>query len=222
MDPTTPKTCALYLRVSTDDGRQDLDNQRPAVAQLARRRGFEIVEVYEEKRSAAKKRPEFERMKVAAHGGKFDAVIVWSLDRLGRSMVGNIRTVVEFDRLGVEVISVQEPWMDTTAAPGVRDLLLAIFSWVAEQERLRISERTKAGLERARKKGRLGRPRVRVDIERALELTEDQGLSIRAAANKLGVGASTLHRALKAHEQLMEMTLHSCAKEGVLDDPHRK
>ena len=155
-------------------------------------------------------------MRVAAHAGKFDAVIVWSLDRLGRSMVGNIRTVIDFDRLGVEVISVQEPWMDTTAAPGVRDLLLAIFSWVAEQERRRISERTKAGLEKARARGRLGRPRVRVDLERALEL-RSQGFSIRAAARTLGIGASTLHRALAAHDTIET----ACSKEGVLDGPHQ-
>lgn len=219
LSPATPRTCCLYLRVSTTNGTQDLENQRPDLVRLARARGFEIVEVYEERGSAVKHRREFERMKVAAHAAKFGAIIVWSLDRLGRSMVGNLRTVIEFDRIGVQVISVKEPWMDTSGP--VRDLLLAIFSWVAEQERRRISERTKAGLEKARKKGRLGRPRVHVDLPRALELTRNQGLSIRAAATKLGIGASTLHRALKAHEELAEMTSGGRPKEDQPDGSHQ-
>jgi putative DNA-invertase from lambdoid prophage Rac len=134
-------------------------------------------------------------MMAAARAGAIDVVVVWSLDRLGRSMVGNIETVLELDRLGVEVVSVEEPWLDT-ASP-VRDLLIAIFSWIAEQERRRISERTKAGLDRARRTGkRLGRPRARVSVLEARALLAT-GLTRAKAAQKLGVSETTLRRTLR-------------------------
>ena len=138
---------AVFLRVSTD--RQTLENQRAEVEQLARARGYEPV-VYEETESAAaKRRPVFERMLADARAGKLKAVAVWAIDRLHRSMQGAINDVLELDRLGVRVLSVRESWLDTSGP--VRPLLVAIFGWVAEQERARLIERTKAGLERARR-----------------------------------------------------------------------
>src|SRR5467141_1966984 len=93
----------------------------------------------------------------------------WCCWSLGRSMVGNLQAVLELDRIGVQIVSVREPWLDTSGP--VRSLLIAIFSWVAEQERSRLIERTRAGLDRARREGkRIGRPRVRVDLTKALAL----------------------------------------------------
>ncbi len=195
-------TCALYLRCSS--AQQSLENQRPDLLRLARARGLEIVEIFEEKVSATKKRPAFERMMLHAHQGRWSNLIIWAVDRLGRSLVGNVEVLLKLDACGVRVVSVQEAWLDSGGP--VRDLLISIFSWVAEQERRRISERTKAGLERARRKGRtLGRPRRWIDIDRALALRAS-GMTIRRTAQKLGVGASTLHRALAAHEALAEAT----------------
>ena len=77
----------------------------------------------------------------AARRAGFDALIVWAIDRFGRSMVGNLTDVLELDRLGVQVVSVRESWLDTGSP--VRNLLIAIFSWVAEQERTRLVERTR-------------------------------------------------------------------------------
>ena len=187
--------CGLYLRVSTD--RQHTDNQRPEVEQLARARGLETVDVFEEKISAtAKDRHEWHRLRAAAHAGKLDAVVVFAIDRIGRTMVGNIQEILELDRIGVQVISVTEPWMDTGGP--VRTLLIAIFSWVAEQEHQRIRERVKAGLERARREGkRIGRPRTFVPVARAIGLRR-KGLSYREIARRLRVGYGTLQRALKA------------------------
>jgi putative DNA-invertase from lambdoid prophage Rac len=190
-----PLRAALYLRVSTQD--QDLGNQRPDLEQLAKTRGLLVVGVYEEKVSAAKVRPEFNRMMNDAHAGKFDILVVWALDRLGRSMVGNLTTVLKLDSLGVEVISVKEPWLDVGGP--VRSLLIAVFGWVAEQERIRIVERTRAGLEHARAKGvRLGRPKAKVDLDAAVRL-RNGGMTLREVAKKLKVGASTLHRMLQGH-----------------------
>lgn len=139
---------AMYLRVSTDE--QNTDNQRPELEQLARARNVEVVAPYEEHASAAKARPRFEAMTNDAHRGAFDVLLLWALDRLGRSMVGNLQAVLELDRRGVQVFSVREPWLDTGGP--VRPLLVAIFSWVAEQERAQLVARTKAGIERARRR----------------------------------------------------------------------
>ncbi|MDH5675279.1 MAG: recombinase family protein [Myxococcales bacterium] len=188
------RKAAVYLRVSR--GEQSLDNQLPDLKRLARARKLRVVETFEESVSATGARPEFKKMMEAAHRGAFEVLLVWSLDRLGRSMTGNLQAVLDLDRCGVEVLSVREPWLDTGGP--VRPLLIAIFGWVAEQERAQISERTKAGLARARKKGvRLGRPKRRVDQRRA-ERLRAKGMSFRAIANQLGVPLSTLHRALRS------------------------
>ncbi len=184
---------ALYLRVSTEE--QSTANQMPELEQLAAARRLRVVAVYEEQASAARKRPQFEQMMADAHRGRFDVLIVWALDRLGRSTLGNMSAVLELERRGARVVSVREPWLDTGGP--VRDLLLAIFSWVAEQERARLIERTKAGLDRARRRGiRLGRPAARVDsIVHAQELVEVHGY--REAARRLRVGVGSLHRMVK-------------------------
>lgn len=187
------KSAAVYLRVSTD--RQTVANQRPDVEQLVRARGLDVVQVYEEQGSAAKKRPVFDSMMADARRGRFKVLVIWALDRFGRSMVGNMADVTELDRVGVTVVSVREPWLDTGGP--VRSLLIAIFSWCAEQERARLIERTKAGLATARRRGkRLGRPRgPRIDLEGARALIAERK-SLRAAAGALGVPESTLRRAL--------------------------
>ena len=135
--------------MSTD--RQETECQRPEVEQLARVRGFEVVKVFEEKMSAAKVRPEYAKMMREARRGIFDVIVVWAIDRFGRSMIGNVSDVLELDRVGVQVVSVRESWLDTGSP--VRTLLLAIFSWLAEQERVRIGERTRARMAAARRRG---------------------------------------------------------------------
>lgn len=187
-------TTAIYLRVSKSDGSQSLDNQRPEVEQLVRARGLEVAHVYEEQASAAKVRPKYEQMLKDARRGKFDVLVIWALDRFGRSMTGNLTDVLELDRIGVTVVSVLESWLDTGSP--VRSLLIAIFSWVAEQERARLIERTKAGLDAARRRGaKIGRPRRRFDVVRARELRAS-GMSLRKVAAELNVPQATLMRAL--------------------------
>jgi DNA invertase Pin-like site-specific DNA recombinase len=186
---------AIYLRVSSDV--QTTANQVPDVEQLARQRG-EVVQRYEETGSAAKRRPAFEAMLADAKRGRFDALVIWAIDRFGRSMVGNLQDLLELDRVGVRVVSVREPWLDT-AGP-TRGLLVAIFSWCAEQERARLIERTKAGMARAKRHGtrsgrKIGRPKARVDVE-AARAAMAAGASQRAAAAALGVSLATLQRAL--------------------------
>lgn len=185
------KRVAIYLRVSTD--RQTTDNQRPEVEQLARQRG-EVVRVYEERASSKKRRPEYERMIRDAKRGAFDLLAIWAIDRFGRSMAGNLADITELDRVGVRVVSAREPWLDTSGP--TRPLLVAIFSWVAEQEHARIVERIHAGLATARRKGkRLGRKPLRIDLDE-VERHRAGGLSVRATAEAMGLTLSTLQRGM--------------------------
>ncbi len=188
------KRAALYIRVSTD--KQTTENQVAELRQLAAARNLEPI-IYEEVESAAKARPVLDRMLTDARAGKVRAILVWALDRLHRSMVGSIQTVLECDRLGVSVVSLREPWLDT-AGP-VRPLLIAIFGWVAEQERTRLIERTKAGLARARAQGkRLGRPAASQVLLHAAAERVCRGEPARAVARQAGLSERTLRRFLAA------------------------
>ena len=197
--PATVKPrAACYFRVSTSQ--QETENQRPSVLQLVRARDYDVVRVFDEVGSVGKRRPVLDQLLLAAHRGEFEVLVVFAIDRLGRSMVGNLEAITKLAECGVRVVSVTEPWL-TMDGP-VRDLLIAVFSWVAEQERARLRERTRAGLERARAQGkRLGRPRVEVDVEKAIALLAT-GLSYRKVARTLGCGASTLHRVVGDHRLL--------------------
>ena len=200
---TKTKRAAIYLRCSTSG--QSTDNQRPEVEQFVQARGLQVVAVYEENVSAAARvRPEFDRMMKAAHTGAWSVLVCWSMDRLGRSMVGNLQTVLDHERKGVTVLSVKESFLDAELGPA-RQLLLGVLGWVAEQERIRIGERVRAGLERAkRQKGiKLGRPCAHVNVGLARRL-QDEGQSIRSIAKTLGVSSSALHRALSRNSLLQE------------------
>ena len=141
---------ASYLRVSTLH--QDEGNQAPEVEALIKARfpGAQLT-AYREKKSAAKKRPVFEGLMRDAKAGRFQALVVWSIDRFGRSAHGDVADVLALDAAGVQVVSCREPWLDTRGP--TRDLLLPIISWVAQQERERLRERIAAGLERVREAG---------------------------------------------------------------------
>src|SRR5215212_2247968 len=120
------------------------------------RRAAVYLRVSTEKQTSQNQVEDVKRLAIARG---YEAVGCVALDRLHRSMTGAINTVLECDRLGVPVLSVREPWLDTSGP--VRPLLVAIFGWVAEQERSVLITRTKAGIERARRQGKtLGRPKA--------------------------------------------------------------
>jgi DNA invertase Pin-like site-specific DNA recombinase len=182
-------TTAIYLRVSS--AVQTVENQRPDIERAIAARGLTVTHVYEEQASAAKFRPEFERMMADAREKKFTTLVIWALDRFGRSMAGNVRDVLELDKAGIKVVSVKEPWMDTEGP--VRDLLVAIFGWVAQHERSRLIERTKAGLMIAKANGKvLGHPSTVLKPDHAEIIAawkaepEDTRGGYRVLAEKLG------------------------------------
>jgi DNA invertase Pin-like site-specific DNA recombinase len=146
--------------VSKNDDSQDPQNQLNPLRDYAKALGGEIVGEYVDLASGSRSdRENFLRMLEDADKRRFDLLLIWSLDRLSREGISN--TLGYLDRLkrnGVAVKSLQESWLDTRDE-SLGQLLIAIFSWVAQQERKRIVERTRAGLEKAKKNGSvLGRP----------------------------------------------------------------
>jgi len=156
----TTKQCAIYLRVSKNDESQTPDNQREPLRNMASSLDLEIIHEYIDLASGGNSnRPQFQQMLKDAKERKFGMVLVWSLDRFSREGISNtLHYLEELRKSSVALKSLQESWLDTSDE-GIGKLLISIFSWVAEQERKRISERTKAGLSRARAGGKsLGRP----------------------------------------------------------------
>jgi DNA invertase Pin-like site-specific DNA recombinase len=138
-------------------------------------------------------REQFRAMFAAASRREFDAVVTWAPDRLSREGVAqtfeHIKTLLGY---GVQYISYSEAHFRTTGPAG--ELMIAIAAWIAQQERVRLSERTKAGLERARRQGRVGgrRPLV-LDRERIARM-DREGFSMREIAAEIGTCAASVCR----------------------------
>jgi DNA invertase Pin-like site-specific DNA recombinase len=188
---------ALYGRVSKDDGKQSTENQLHELREFCQRSGGRIVHEYVDRTSGkTADRPQFRRMYEDASKRKFDLVLFWSLDRFSRE--GVLETLNHLKRLsawGVDWRSYQESYFDSCCP--FKDLVISLMATLAKQEHLRISERTKAGLLRARRAGKvLGRPRVEVNVDKLRQL-QQEGLSLRRIAAKERLSLSTLARALK-------------------------
>jgi putative DNA-invertase from lambdoid prophage Rac len=179
------KRAAIYIRVST--GEQNHANQVPDLQAMAKRLKCRVVNIYHEKVSAHARRPAFGEMLKDARAGKFEALLVWSI---------NLNTILELDSLGVHVQSHREPWLDNQGP--VRPLLIAIFSWVAEQEHHQISERTKAGQADARAAGRYtGLPSSLIPLVKFRKLVA-QGLTIRELAEEFKRSKTTIWKLVRA------------------------
>ena len=189
-----PKRAALYLRVSTDQ--QSTEAQRLALEAVAAQRGWTVAAIYEDAGvSGAKgrdKRPGLDRLLQDAGRAKFDVVMAWALDRLGRSLIDLLDTLRELEAVGAALVLHQQP-IDTTTPAG--KMFFAITGAFAEFERGMIRSRVMAGLERARAKGkRLGRRPVRPSVEAKSRDHLAAGNGIVKTARTLGVGVSTVQR----------------------------
>ena len=186
---------ALYGRVSTKDKGQDTENQLRALREFAAANHWDVVKEYVDTVSGSGKahRPAFEQMMTDAANRQVDLVLFWSLDRLSRE--GVAKTVGYLDRLttaGVSWRSYTEQYLDSCGI--FKDAVLAILAVVAKQERIRISERTMAGLATARAKGRIGgRKPIEKDTARILELRAG-GLSLSEIAAQVSVSRATVAR----------------------------
>ncbi len=183
---------AIYARVSTQD--QNLDNQLRELKEYCEKRGFEIVEIYQDKISGIKtSRPELDKLMDGAGKRKFDIVLVWSFDRLGRSTSHLLSVLENFTRLGIDLISYKQN-IDTTTPSG--KMMFTIIGSFAEFEREMIRERVLAGQARARAEGkRFGRPK-RVGYTEAKKINQlrEQGLSYRKIASQTGLDVAVVYR----------------------------
>ena len=189
---------AIYGRVSTRDKGQEVENQLAQLREFAAKQGWTVTREYIDHESGSRAdRPEFKKMFQDASQRRFDLLLFWSLDRLSRE--GVLQTLNYLNRLtsyGVEYRSFTEQYFDSCGI--FREAVIAILATVARQERQRISERTRAGLESARRKGvPLGRRRVRVDLARLKQLRAE-GKSYEEIAKELKCGVGTAFRASKS------------------------
>jgi DNA invertase Pin-like site-specific DNA recombinase len=185
---------AIYLRVSRDS--QTTENQRIVHTKLAERRRFEIVHQYADQGvSGGKgrdKRPAFDQMLKDAMRRRFDVLLVWSMDRLGRSVLHVAQAMAELDAAGVALISEQQG-IDGTGPFGRAMMQMATV--FAELERSMIRSRVMAGLDRVREQGKkLGRPSVGRKVEDAIRQQLGAGHGILKVAKIVGCGSGTVQR----------------------------
>jgi len=190
---------ALYLRVSTDG--QTTDNQRRVLTKLAEHRGFEIVHEYQDQGISGSKgrdkRPAFDQMLKDAMRRRFDVLLVWSIDRLGRSVLHVSGAMAELDAAGVALISEQQG-IDATGPFGRAMMQMATV--FAELERSMIVARINAGIARVKATGKTktgrphGRPGTSAKVETKIREHLAAGASLRQVQRECGVGSGTVQR----------------------------
>jgi DNA invertase Pin-like site-specific DNA recombinase len=190
----TIRRAAIYARVSTDH--QSVENQIQELTQIAKRRSWEIVQVYTDAGISGAKgrvqRPGLDQMLKDASRRHFDVVMCWAIDRLGRSLIDLLGTIQHMEAVGVDLYLDQQS-IDTTTPMG--KLVFQITSAFADFERSMIRQRIKAGLKRAVAEGaRLGRPKVDPALELRAQKELKKGVGILRVAKTLGLGTGTVQR----------------------------
>src|SRR5262249_31720212 len=188
------KRAAIYVRVSTD--KQTVENQLRELKQIAERRGWQVVEEYHDAGISGAKgreeRPGLDRMLKDASRRRFDVVMAWAIDRLGRSLIDLLGTIQGLEASGVDLFLEQQA-IDTTTPAG--KLMFQVTGAFAEFERSMIRQRVKAGLKRAAEQGtQLGRPRIAPAVEKRILSHLRDGKGILKVARLVGVGTGTVQR----------------------------
>jgi DNA invertase Pin-like site-specific DNA recombinase len=166
----------------------------------ASRRGWEVAGEYVDEGVSGSKesRPELNRLMADAHRRLFDVVLVWKIDRFGRSLKHLVNAIADLDAYGVAFASLKDN-LDLSTPSG--RLMFQIIGAMAEFEKALIQERVKAGLQHARQTGKqLGRPRRVVDVDRIARMNSE-GHSLRSIAERLGIGYGTARKLLAAAER---------------------
>jgi DNA invertase Pin-like site-specific DNA recombinase len=187
---------AIYARVSTKDRGQEVENQLRQMREFSSFQGWTSVREYvDHETGSTNDRAEFQAMFRDASQRKFDVLLFWALDRLSRE--GVLETLQHLNRLtsyGVSYRSFTEQYFDSCGI--FKDAVISIIATVAKQERVRLSERTRAGLAIARSKGRrIGRPRLTVEPAEIARLRAT-GLSLRAIGRSLRISEGSVRRRL--------------------------
>ena len=188
------KRIALYARVSTD--KQTVDNQLIELRSLCERLGYTIIQEYTDNGISGAKgrndRPALDAMLKAATQRKFDMVMCWSIDRLGRSLQNLVEILNELQALGIDLYF-QQQGMDTSTPSG--RMIFSVFGAIGEFERNLIRERVLAGQQRAKANGvKLGRPSKMNDgMKSAVKLLREKGMGIKQIAKQLQIGVGTVY-----------------------------
>jgi DNA invertase Pin-like site-specific DNA recombinase len=191
----TPMQVAIYARVSTHD-QQTLPLQLKAMRDYAKKRGWKVTREIQEVGSGAKTRPKREELLKDARRRQVDAILVWRLDRWGRSVSDLIGTIRELSDTGVEFVSLNEAFDLTTPAGKALSGMLAVF---AEFERDILRERVKAGIAHARSKGRShGRPATASLRSDEIRRLKKKGLSNSEIARTLKISRASVIRSLQS------------------------
>lgn len=187
---------AIYARMSTKD-RQDVLNQLKQLREFCKSKDWKIYREYIDKDSGAKSnRSEFKKLFEDARQKKFEAVVFWALDRFTREgVLPTLKYLEELNSYDVGFYSFTEKYLDSLGM--FKDAVIGILSTLAKQERQRISERVKAGLERTKAKGtKLGRPKTaQTKRDKVIELRK-KGNSYRDISKKLDIGIASISRIL--------------------------
>lgn len=204
MNKQENKTVAIYLRVSTNE--QTTENQLLELMDVVKRSNWDVYMVYEDAGvSGAKgrdKRPEFDLMIKDAVRRKFDLVMAWSVDRLGRSLQDLVSFLNELQEIGCDLYLHQQGIDTTTPSGKAMFQMLGVFS---EFERSMIQERIHAGLSRAKAKGvKLGRPVVSKKLENKimrLRRSTNPSMGMLKIAKQLKIGTGTVQKVIKSNEK---------------------
>jgi putative DNA-invertase from lambdoid prophage Rac len=204
--------CGLYARVSTSD--QTCESQLRELRSYVEHRRWEIVDTYVDNgwSGAKASRPELNRLMQDARKRRFDAVLVWKLDRWGRSVADSIRSIQELASLGVRFIAITQS-IDTDESNPMSRFLLHVMAAFAELERELIRERTVAGVRAAKARGkRLGRPQRVFRRDEVVRLRDEERLSWREIAKQLSVPVSTVIDAYRCTEIVSSSPAHADKK----------
>ncbi len=188
------KRIAIYARVSTD--KQTVDNQLLELRSLCERLGYTIVQEYTDNGISGAKsrndRPALDALMKDATRRRFDMVMCWSIDRLGRSLQHLVEILNELQALKIDLYF-QQQGMDTSTPSG--RMIFSVFGAIGEFERNLIRERVIAGQQRAKAQGKkLGRPSKMNDgMKNAIILLRERGLGIKAIAKQLQIGIGTVY-----------------------------
>jgi len=182
---------AIYARVSTKTKGQDVENQLLILREFCVKMGYEVFQEYTDQESGGKSdRPAFNQLFSDAAKRRFDLLLFWSLDRFSRE--GTRKTIFllqQLDDYGILYKSFSEQYLDSSGI--FKDVIISILATLAKQEQIRLSERVRAGLEKAKSKGRIGgRPRIPQEIIDQISVLHQKGLSMR----KIGKTVNIHHR----------------------------
>ena len=188
------KRCVIYSRVSTSG--QEVENQIKLLREIAKRKGYELVEVISDVMSGAKGRQDrkgFDKLIKGAVKKEWDSILVWDVSRLGRSLKDLVGFLDEINSVGCDLY-IHQSGLDTSTPSG--KMMFQMIGVFAEFERSMISERVKLGLARTDKK--LGRPtNMNEGMVQSIKFMREKGIGIKKIATDLKVGVGTVYKVME-------------------------